>query len=220
MQTQDFPTIVRDDDKVRVTLSQMGLSKEQISQIARSALSARAEYLEGIDPKNAPGQKAYMAGVRQLRLGLLSGSWKSARFNNIEMVVNHELGLMLGFQNVDMACQASPPRAISERGPGTRDLVARSYEADLFQSEVHPTNVYQTGDRPVIWFVCVAATTDSLQVEVSRPKPFDGDQFDGFFDRIYVLDEKLDTPAAAAPADTEGLDDIEINISKKANGNS
>ena len=212
--------MIKQAGDVRPALSQIGLSAEKVIQIAKAASYARAEYLPGIDPVNAPGTKAHQAGIRQLRLEMLPAGWKSGRFNNIEVVVNHDLGLMLGFQNVDRACEKSSPISISGRGEGTRQLVARPYEVDLFKQDNNQLQAPRSGAFPLVWFVCVAADKDKLQVEVSRPKPFDGSQFKGFFERIFVADEKLEAPVVAAKVEPEEEDDHEIVITKKQHDHS
>ena len=207
--------------QARFALKQIGLTEAQARRIAEAVIAARAEYLDGIDPANAPGIKAYQAGIRQLRLEMLPAGWETGRFRNIEVVINYQLGLMLGFQNVDKACQEGcDPQSISERGPGTRSLVALPYQEDLFNSK-STTNLERKnpGLHPVVWFICVAASIDTLQVEVSRPKPFDGPNFKGFFERIFVLNENAEAVESAADDEIEELDDLEVTVSRKPNGN-
>jgi hypothetical protein len=213
-------SIIQKAEDVRPALSLLGLSEEKVIQIAQAASYARAEYLPGIDPVNAPGTKAYQAGIRQLRLSMLPDGWKPERFNNIEVIVNHELGLMLGFQNVDRACEKSDPSSISDRGEGTRQLVAKPYEAALFNQASLQNQKTHKGAFPLVWFVCVAADQDKIQVEVSRPKPFEGTQFNGFFERIFVADQKIEAPMAAPRLEPEEEDDHEIVITKKQNDRS
>ncbi|KPC21749.1 Uncharacterized protein AC499_3184 [Pseudomonas amygdali pv. lachrymans] len=76
------------------------------------------------------------------------------------------------------------------------------------------------GAFPVIWLVCVAASVDRIQVEVSRPKPFTSDQFEGFFERIFVADEPVDNKPLGELIAEDNSDEPEIFISKKQNGNS
>lgn len=215
---QNLETLVIDQpDDVHAALAQVGLTKEMVVQIGRAAVFARAEYLQDVDPINFQGTRAYQAGIRQLRLLTRPDGWRSCRYRNIELVFNESLGLMLSFQNVDHACLKDDPKAISARGEATRELVGRGYTADLFgsaDSEVIPENVF-----PTIWYICTAAKEGRLQVEVSRPKPFEGDQFEGFYERILVADQDLDTDLIVAPP-AEPLDefDTEIVVTKKQNG--
>ncbi|MNT40035.1 hypothetical protein D3C72_1763270 [compost metagenome] len=156
----------------------------------------------------------------RLRLKAMPQGWVARKFNNIELVYSADLGLMVGFQNVDRACGNVAPNAISERGEGTRLLVSLPYQRGLFSNDELGAPPQAAGAFPVIWFVCVAAHLDRIQVEVSRPKPFASDQFEGFFERIFVTDEPVDDkPLGEALAD-DHVDEAEIFISKKQNGNS
>ncbi|MCJ1879654.1 hypothetical protein [Pseudomonas nitroreducens] len=212
--------VIPQGSPARLALEHIGLTESQVRKIGEAAVAARSEYLEGVDPANAPGIKAYQAGIRQLRLEMLPAGWDIGRFNNIEVVVNHKLGLMLGFQNVHQACGAADPQSISDRGPGTRDLVARPYNADLFNPKAATQAQRKiSGAQPVVWFVCVSASTQKLQVEVSRPKPFEGVHFEGFFERIHVLDESINEPSSEAHNEADELDGLEVEISRKQNGN-
>jgi hypothetical protein len=214
--------IIDQPAEVASALGQVGLTKEQVVQIAKAVSAARSEYLRGIDPVNFPGTQAYSAGIRQLRLQTLQtlpNDWKAGNFRNIEVVVNHCLGVMISFQNVDTACREKDPEAISDRGEATRDMVSRPYEPDLFldNEQLRP---HSSCAFPIVWLVCVAASTDRLQVEVSRPKPFEGNQFQGFFERIFVADETFEPSGFAPPVIDEDEDDLDIVITKKTNGNS
>lgn len=203
-------------------LQSLGVTREAVVHIARSAVSARSEYLPGIDPVNFPGTRAYQEGIRQTRLRLkaLPQGWVTRKFNNIELVYSADLGIMVGFQNVDRACGDVAPKAISERGEGTRQLVSLPYQRNLFSGESTGTTQQVAGAFPVIWFICVAAHADRIQVEVSRPKPFTSDQFEGFFERIFIADEPVnDKPLNDVVVDDQ-VDEPEIFISKKQNGNS
>ncbi|UVM01994.1 hypothetical protein LOY41_12105 [Pseudomonas atacamensis] len=203
-------------------LQSLGVTREAVIHIARSAVSARSEYLPGIDAVNFPGTRAYQEGIRQTRLRLkaLPQGWVTRKFNNIELVYSADLGVMVGFQNVDRACGDIDPKAISERGEGTRQLVSLPYQRSLFSSDRVGTTPKAIGAFPVIWFICVAAHSDRIQVEVSRPKPFTSDQFEGFFERIFIADEPVnDKPLDEVVVDDQ-VDEPEIFISKKQNGNS
>ncbi|MBP1141088.1 hypothetical protein JOE29_003039 [Pseudomonas sp. PvP009] len=218
---QNLDTIVIDEPSdVQAALAMLGLTKEKVVIIAKAAVYARAEYLPGVDPINFPGTRAYQAGIRQLRLLTYPDGWRPCRYRNIELVYNESMGLMFSFQNVDHACQKDEPRSISSRGEATRELVGRGYEVDLFGSAVPMGAVSPPNAFPTIWYICTAADERRLQVEVSRPKPFEGDQFEGFHERIFIEDQDLDTDAILS-APTEPLDelDTEIVVTKKKNGN-
>ncbi len=201
--------------EIKRSLDALGLTSDQIIKIGMAAAIARSEYLEGVDPVNYPGTQAYQAGIRHLRLETLPSGWRTGNFRNIEIVVNDDLGIMLGFQNVDHACKDIEPQAISPKGEATRDLVAAPHAQSLFP-RADVVDSRPGGSFPVVWFICVSANAKRLEVEVSRPKPFTEDHFVGFFDRIFVADKDIDLMEfPTAPAAEDIVDEPEILISKK-----
>ncbi|AWY43624.1 hypothetical protein DKY63_28365 [Pseudomonas putida] len=218
---QSLETLVIDQpDEVQTALGRIGFTKDKVVQIAKAAVYARAEYLQGIDPINYQGTRAYQAGIRQLRLQMRPEGWRSCRYRNIELIYNVSQGLMFSFQNVDHACMKDDPKSISARGEATRELIEKGYEADLFGSSVSDERILSENAFPQIWCICTAAKEGRLQVEVSRPKPFEGDQFEGFFERIFVEDQDLQPDLVVAPP-VESFDDLdtEIVVTKKQHGN-
>lgn len=217
---QNLETVVIDQpEHVESALARVGFTKDMVEKIAKAAVYARAEYLPGVDPINFQGTRAYQAGIRQLRLLTYPDGWRACRYRNIELVYSESLGVLFSFQNVDHACLKDDPKSISSKGDATRELVARAYEGDLFGSVDSSDEVFSDSAFPPIWYICTAAKEGRLQVEVSRPKPFEGDQFEGFYERILVIDQDLDSDVIVAPP-AEPLDefDTEVVVTKKQNG--
>lgn len=208
--------IIDQPEDVQSALSRLGVARDQVKQIAQAAAFARAEYLHNVDPINAAGSKAYNAGVRHMRLLMMADGWRSARHHNIEVVLNLENGIMFGFQNVDKACTEDSPKAISEKGSGFRDLISRSYRSDLFNPENSDEKRMPDALIPAIWLICVSSSPNILQVEISRPKPFEYNQFEEFYERIFIADEPLNNFPFGGNSQDIDDDDLEINISKKA----
>ncbi len=220
IEVQNKPAIIIEQQvDVEASLARIGLTVDGIVRIAQAASFARREYLLGIDAANYPGTMAYHAGVRSLRLETLPHGWVQDKFRNIEVIVNHRLGVMVGFQNVDRACAAIEPQAISRRGEATKQLVRTPHMESLFLDAKTPS-VRHTGAFPSVWFVCVAANEYLIQAEVSRPKPFEGDYFEGFDERIFVVNEHIDgePEVLVDSAAYEEIDDLDIVITKKTNG--
>ncbi|MOA39980.1 hypothetical protein D3C78_1618050 [compost metagenome] len=94
------------------------------------------------------------------------------------------------------------------------------YQRSLFSDGSPSLPPGVVGSFPAVWFVCVAADKDRIQVEVSRPKPFEGNQFKGFFERIFVANESLEAPELMVDFSDDADDDHDIVITKKNNGNS
>lgn len=198
-------------------LEALGLSVEIVSQIAEAAAAAKAEALP-IDPISSPGTLAYIHGVRRIRRLLLPKGWRMARSGNVESTVHDKLGIQLLFQNVDRACSNDNPQAISKKGAGSRSLVQAGLQGELFAKN-QPTSLGKLGQKPIVWLVCVSSDKNGVQAEVSCPDLFDGEQFQDFSRRIFVVNDKLDPQVTdkIKPEDSgdSGAEDFEVLIAKK-----
>ena len=205
---------VKEGFQVRRELRQLGLTPETVTTIARKAAAAKAEALE-IDPSSTPGTLAYIFGVRAVRTALMALGWRMSRAGNVESTVNDELGIQICFQNVDFACTDRHPQAISGKGAGSRKLIQEG-QTELFDREA-PEAVDAFGSTPTVWVVCVSTDDKKLRAEVSCPEAFEGNQFEGFSKRIWVVDEDL----APSPDridrrdDDSGPGEHEVRIAKK-----
>ena len=216
-----------------------GLPPEVFELIAEAAVTARRDYLEGIDAKGRPGTDAYNAGIRQLRLSTIPFGWQERVHQGIEMVFNPESNRLLAFQNVHKACSNTDPTAINRKGNAFRELIANSDNRSItYPSQISLLPISQSelanelpatlGEYPEVWLVCVAEHDDRIQVEVSRPRHFEGGCFQGFHERILVADKDLSAIEQAIssigtlPEDTviHPEDDPVVRLSKKENGSS
>ncbi len=212
--TQLNPVIVSEDFQVRQVLHTLGLTQEIITSIARMSAAGKFEALE-IDPSSTPGTLAYIKGVRAIRLALLPVGWRLSRIGNVEATVNDKLGIQICFQNVDAACTDQHPQAISGKGAGSRKLIQNG-QIELFDRSA-PEAVDAIGSVPTVWLVCVSTDSKKLRAEVSCPEVFEGNQFEGFSKRIFVVDEDLDpTPVNVDQHDNgSGTVEHEVRIAKK-----
>ena len=217
--------VVTDPLDAEQEMSQLGLKIPVAQKVARAASAARASALE-IDVAFTPGMLSHIYGNRQLRLELLPLGWRKGRFNNVESVINDDLGIQIIFQNVDMACVLEhSPQAISGKGAGSRQLVQNGLQSELWEKPVNPpTDASQLhskhGTTPTVWMFCVSNDGKRLRAEISKPSNFEGDQFEDFSKRIFVLDEKggADPDIAINPSSDSDGDadfDIEVNVAKK-----
>lgn len=206
--------VFSDIPDVREQLSALGLTAEIVSTVARMVVSAKAEALE-IDPANSAGQRAYMMGVRAKRLMLLPLGWRMNRAGGVEATVNDELGIQICYQTVDVACTEHEPKAISGKGAGSRRLI-QDGQGELFERDT-PNSPVPLGATPTVWVICVSTDLKKLRAEVSCPDAFEGDQFEGFSTRIFVVDEDLDSlPNSDKKLDDGGdVGDFEVHIAKK-----
>lgn len=209
------PKIFEDYRDVQSALSFLGLDLENLKVVARKAASARNESVF-FDPVNAPGLLSYIYGTRALREALVpTGSWAPDSNLNIESVVNHDRGLKIIFQNVDIACALQQPRAISSKGQASRRLIDNA-SMSLFPELDREVEIIENA---AVWYFCVSVNGDSIKAELSRPSSIresDG-QFDDFFERIFILNEE--GGAVGVPGDIDdgptSDDDLEIWITRK-----
>lgn len=199
---------------VHQELHALGLTIGIVTSIARKAAAAKAEALE-IDPSSTPGTLAYINGVRAIRMELLPLGWRLSRTGNVEATVNDELGIQICFQNVDIAGTEQNPQAISGKGAGSRKLIQNG-QTELFDRDA-PEAVDAYGSVPTVWVVCVSTDSKKLRAEVSCPEAFEGNQFEGFSKRIWVVDEDLEpTPGnIGQPDDSNAPFEHEVRIAKK-----
>lgn len=211
---QPKPVVINEDFQVRQELRALGLTIDIVTSIARKAAAAKAEALE-IDPSSTPGTLAYIMGVRAIRMELMPKGWRLSRAGNVESTVNDKLGIQLCFQNVDVACTEQQPQAISGKGAGARKLI-QDGQAELFDREA-PEAVDAFGSTPTVWTVCVSTDGKKLRAEVACPEAFEGNQFEGFRKRIWVVDEDMDpTPNhISQPDGGSGTVEHEVRIAKK-----
>lgn len=209
------PVVINEGPQVHEELRRLGLTPEIVRTVARQAAAAKAEALE-IDPSSTPGTLAYIHGVRGIRLALLTvDGWRLSRAGNVESTVNDELGIQICFQNVDTACTDRQPQAISGKGAGSRKLILDG-QTELFDREA-PQAMDAVGSTPTVWVLCVSTDGQKLRAEVSCPEAFEGNQFEGFSKRIWVVDEDL-APAPDQidlPGDGDGPVEHEVRIAKK-----
>ncbi len=220
--------VINEAAYVEEEISQLGLKLSIAQKVARAASAARASALE-IDVAFAPGMLSHIYGNRQLRLELLPLGWRKGRFNNVESVINDELGIQIIFQNVDMACVVDhSPQAISGKGAGSRQLVQDGLQTELWENPTRPsTDLTQVdtvetkhGVTPLVWIFCVSNDGRRLRAEISKPDNFEGTQFEDFSKRIFVLDEESGTEPDIAVNPSSGGDsdlgfDVEIKVVKK-----
>lgn len=206
------PVVVTEEWQVKQELRVLGLTPEIIRNIAIAAAGARADALP-VDPCSAPGTLAYIQGVRSIRLQLLPQGWEISRVGNVESTVNFKRGVQLCFQNVDVACTAKNPEAISGKGAASRSLVL-SGQTELFpRQEEAPEQ--ELGTTPVVWLICVSSDDETVRAEVSCPEAFEGNQFEGFKKRLFVIDESFEPSPDQSRNSDDDFPDIDVQVTKK-----
>jgi len=204
------PVVVTAQWEVDQDLRALGLNREIVREVAFAAAGARAEALE-VDPCSTPGTLSYIYGVRTIRLKMLPLGWKKTRDGNVEATVNHELGIQLVFQNVHRVCGERDPEAISGKGTASRNQI-NSGQLDMFEKPAEGS----LGRYPLVWMICVSSDDNSVRAEVSCPAAFEGNHFEGFTRRLFVVDESFEpVPNKRQDSDDDGDLHFDIPVTKK-----
>lgn len=172
--------VVEGEIEVSRRLESLTLSRDQILSIAMVA-RRWADDASPLMPTNAKGTLAYIFGVAELRSQLLDGRWQVDRTCGIEAVINRELGIRIGYQNVDRSCSLIvPPHPISAKGSASENLCGPT----LFEyvgMDAGPLTGVGTDGVPT-YYVMVG---EDGSVELSHPVISNG-SYKHFNERIFV----------------------------------
>ncbi|SFT76273.1 hypothetical protein SAMN05444141_103212 [Pseudovibrio denitrificans] len=209
--------IIENPTDVERRLADFNLTIEQVTTI-RDVARAYADDASPLMPLNAPGTLAYIFGVETLREQVLGEGWVIDRTSGIEAVVNHSLGIRIGFQNVDQACdRIFKPLPRSEKGPGAEKMcnlpLFEFHGIDVGIPEV-PENQQKTSDPHsetiATYFVMIG---EDGSVELSCPI-IEKKRYKDFRERIFI-DGPKEQWDMQIEDDTGPVDDFEIVISPK-----
>ena len=181
--------IHRDPEAMADRLAAFSLTEQDAFEVVWAALQARRDTTEN-HAANAAGTYAYHEGLRALRDILLPKGWVRDNELNIESVIDLGLGVRIVFQNVDVATQDRPPRAISGKGPAAERMVDKSmpYLFDDMESERQSRlRRAEKAQGCEVWFLCVS---EHGQAELSRPMEIVGGQFGEFVERIFIVTDE------------------------------
>jgi hypothetical protein len=195
-------------------LADFGLTVDQILAIRDSARAA-SDDASPLMPLNAPGTLAYIHGVGALRSQILDGEWVIDRTLGVEAVINHRLGIRIGYQNVDRSCDPSfPPMPRSEKGNGSARLcrlplfdfygVVLESDADRLPSDdVKDPH----SDQVVTYFVMVG---EDGSVELSSPV-IANKRYADFVERIFI-DRPDDDWDTRLDSETGPIEDFDVPV--------
>lgn len=215
--------LFKEEYEVSSRLSEFGVSKAEFIQIVHEVVSARNDSV-AIDPINAKGLLAYIFGVRGLRKTLLPKNWTMDRTYNIEGTVNPEGTIKIVYQNCEDAANPNPmkhPKVLSSKGPAIQKMVGdQPYlfpdmeEENLREIEEHNRNL-----KCKVWFLCISVNEDDVRAELSCPVSIEDGQFNGFSERIFLL-QKGDWDGGPDfddfdPHYEDEVDEFEVEISRK-----
>ena len=207
-----FNTIlVRDQSDVNRRLADFGLFSEQILSIAETAHSRELD-ASPLMPVNAPGLLKYIYGVETLRSELLDDEeWSMARINGVEVVINRQLKVRIGYHNVDKACDPLfPPHPRSSKGK-TSEKMSGPTLFEYYGVETGP--VQELKENGMTTFYVMVGEDGS--VELSNPIIEDG-RYIAFAERIFVHSPKDINWEVDNEPETGPIDDFEVKVTLKS----
>lgn len=200
--------VVEGELEVSRRLESFTLSRDQILAVARVA-KAWADDASPLSPTNAAGTLAYIYGVTELRNQLVNGRWQVDRTCGVEAVINRDLGIRIGFQNVDRACSITfPPHPRSAKGPASENLCGPT----LFEfAGVDPGPLTGVGTDGVPTYYVMVGEDGS--VELSHPVISNG-SYKHFNERIFISRPEDDWTDVIDPV-ISSTDDFDIEVKFK-----
>ncbi len=205
--------VYQEQYEVNNRLSEFDVTIKELQGIALAAASARNEATI-LHAASAAGTYSYHAGLPALRFVFIGKQgWEMTVHNGVEGISNKNLGVVLLFQNVDVACSTVDPCPISSKGNGIAGLVNNrtgylwSYmeEEDKVQEDTH------------IWFYCVSCVDGVVKSELSRPRSIKNGSFGMFAERIFIIkDDDWNVTSDKSNKNNSDDQDFDIRISKKA----
>jgi hypothetical protein len=207
-------TILAEEFEVAPRLEQLGTSKAELLEIVRAAVGARRNALP-FHPSSAPGLLSWLEGTAQLRRIFCAKDWEICRRDNIESVFNSSLGIKIIFQNAELAGDPLfAPLAANKKGAAS----ARAVELGQYEmfSEHRVEKEKEIAELSAkTWILFVQADKALVRAEFSCPKAINDEQYDGFHERILLIQGgEWDAPTPLSDG-SEPLVDYEVTVSRK-----
>lgn len=175
--------VLAEDYEVVPRLAQLGLRRDLLLDVVRAAVGGRRTSTPYY-PLSAGGLLSWIEGTAHIRRVFVPLGWEICRRDNIESIFHPEYGIKVVFQNAERAGDPLfDPIAVSRKGAGS----ARAIE--LGQGELWP----ELREKEVAevtaptWVLFVFAVGDDVRAELSFPIAINDDQFDGFHERILLV---------------------------------
>lgn len=195
-------------------LTEFGVTKEDLVQIAQAAVTARYDAVPN-DPVSAAGMFSYIYGTRELRNVFTPKGWIADNTHNIESVCDPKTGVKIIFQNAETAAHPHDPRPLSPKGVASEKIVALATKMLFPDMEIEEKRKLNGS----VWYFFVAVNGDQVTAELSRPLAVINGQFSQFVERIYILmPGDWDNIVPARTEDLlEGLSgqEFEISVTRK-----
>lgn len=203
--------VLAEDHEIVPRLAQLGLRRDHLLDVVGAAVGARRN-ATGLHPLSAGGLLSWIQGTGQLRRIFLPLGWEVCRRDNIESIFHPQLGIKVVFQNAERAGDPLfDPVATSKKGAGS----ARAIE--LGQYELWPEDkVKEVAEvTATTWVLFVYANGDDVRAELSCPMAISEEHFDGFHERILLVEKGGWDSALPLDDDGEPPTEYEVAVTRK-----
>lgn len=208
------PLIYKEDWEIDARLPPFEVTRLELIEIARAVAGARADTVDN-DPLSAEGQFAYIFGTRSTRALWRRKGWLLHRAENIESVRHPKLDWTVTYQSVDLAASLlHSPRAISGKGAGA-DRFIDAAQGELFAGDEAQKISSFKAENAGAWFYCVSVDGDDVRAELSRPIRIGGGNFEGFVERIFIIQGGERPKFSVLPLPEGGATEFEPVVTRK-----
>ncbi|KQM72866.1 hypothetical protein [Sphingomonas sp. Leaf20] len=199
--------VLAEEYEIVPRLAQLRLRRDLLLDVVSAAVGGRRN-ATGYHPLSAGGLLSWIEGTGQLRRIFVQRGWEVCRRDNIESIFNPEIGIKVVFQNAERAGDPLlEPLATSKKGAGSaRAIELGQYE--LWPEEQAKKFVEVTAST---WVLFVYSDGDDVRAELSFPKAINGEQFDGFHERILLVEKG--GWGASVPIEDDGEPSAEYKVS-------
>jgi hypothetical protein len=203
--------VLAEDFEVIPRLAQLGLRRDLLLDVVRAAAGARRS-ATGFHPLSAGGLLSWIEGTAQLRRVFMPDGWNICRRDNIESIFHSEVGIKVVFQNAERAADPlRDPIAASKKGAGS----ARAIELGQYELWPDDKDAEIAEMNATTWVLFVYADGDDVRAEISCPIAINGEQFDGFHERIILIAKGGWDVAEPIPGLDEPPAEYEVTVSRK-----
>lgn len=206
--------VIAEEFEILPRLEQLGTTKAPLMEVIRAAVGGRRN-ATSYHPLSAGGLLSWIEGTAHLRRVFLPLGWEICRRDNIESIYNSKTGIKIVFQNADRAGDPLyDPIATSRKGAGSARAVELG-QYELFPEDKERREKEVAELTAATWMLFVHADGDDVRAELSCPIAINDEQFDGFHERILLVQKgEWDGPDPLT-YDDEPPADYEVNVSRK-----
>ncbi len=203
--------VLAEEYEIVPRLAQLRLRRDLLLDVVSAAVGGRRN-ATGYHPLSAGGLLSWIEGTGQLRRIFVQRGWEVCRRDNIESIFNPEIGIKVVFQNAERAGDPLlEPLATSKKGAGSaRAIELGQYE--LWPEEQAKKFLEVTAST---WVLFVYSDGDDVRAELSFPKAINGEQFDGFHERILLVEKGGWGASVPIEDDGEPSAEYEVSVTRK-----